>query len=230
MIPRKIHYCWFGGGQKGELADRCMASWRRILPGFEVVEWNERNSDLSSRYAQEAMRQKRYSKVANLVRLAALNEHGGVYFDTDVEVVRPIDALMRHDCFAGFQLVNKSDEWVNNAILGGIRGHQFFADCIEYTHRHFESTGELPLSPFVTTAVLKAYGLEQYGRQTVNGVHLYEREAFYPYSWEERYRPEVVTMNTYCVHHWEKSWVKSPWSPEVAWGRLRRFLGRRVSK
>lgn len=226
MIPRRIHYCWFGRGEKGALADRCMASWRDMLPEFEVMEWNETNSDLSSDYAQQAMRQRRYSKVANLVRLAALKDHGGVYFDTDVEVVRPLDALLEHDCFAGFQLLEESDEWVNNAILGGVAGHQYFADCIEFTLHHYRETGELALSPFVTTAVLRQYGLKRYGRQTLNGVHLYEREAFYPYSWHERYHPAVVTPHTYCVHHWEKSWVKSPLSPSVMIERTKRFLRR----
>lgn len=226
MIPRKVHYCWFGKGPKGDLAEMCMKSWRRHLPGYELIEWNEGNADLSSDYAQEALRQKRWSKVANLVRLQALLDQGGVYFDTDVEVVKPIDPLLNAQCFAGFQMLEESNEWVNNAVLGGVPGHQFFRDCIQSTLSHYALKGEFALSPYITTLVLKSYGLCQYGAQELSGVTLHQRDVFYPYSWLEQYRPEVVTKDTFCVHHWEKSWVRSPWSPDVLMERFKRALQR----
>ena len=104
MIPKIIHYCWFGRGEKPELAKRCIASWRKFCPEFEIREWNEDNCDyLAVPFMAEAYAAKKYAFVTDVMRLLVLEQYGGVYFDTDVEVVRDISPLLNDEGFIGFE-------------------------------------------------------------------------------------------------------------------------------
>ncbi len=104
MIPKIIHYCWFGNNPLSDLNKRCIDSWRRLLPDYTIKEWNEHNSPLDNDYCRAACERGLWSKVANYVRLHALSTEGGIYFDTDVEVFKNFDPLLGHRCFVGFQL------------------------------------------------------------------------------------------------------------------------------
>lgn len=210
MIPRRIHYCAFGSPRASALARRCMASWRRVLPGYEIVEWNESNSPLDDPYCRAALAARRWSRVSNLVRLHALHEEGGVYLDTDVEIVRALDPLLETRCFLAFQQREMDEDWVNNAVLGAEAGHPFLRRCMEHTVEAFERTGVLLRSPAVTTAVLREMGLRHYGLQECGGVTVLPRESFYPFPWYARYTPACVTADTYGIHHWEASWQSGP--------------------
>ena len=101
-LPRTIHYCWFGGDEKNELTRRCIESWKRFAPDCEIVEWNEQSFDYShNAYARQAYEAKRWSFVSDYARLVILYENGGIYFDTDVELIRPIDKLFEGGGFIG---------------------------------------------------------------------------------------------------------------------------------
>ena len=96
MIPKIIHYCWFGRGEKPELAKRCIASWKKHCPDYEIKEWNEDNFDINSYpYAKEAYDKRRLAFVSDVVRLYALYQEGGIYMDTDVEVLKPLDRFKK---------------------------------------------------------------------------------------------------------------------------------------
>ena len=103
-IPKIIHYCWFGGKPKPELAQKCIKSWKKFCPDYEIMEWNESNFDVTTAplYVQQAYCLKRWAFVSDYVRLKALVEMGGVYMDTDVEVIKPLDPYLHHEAFAGF--------------------------------------------------------------------------------------------------------------------------------
>ena len=104
MIPKIIHYCWFGLGPLSETALKCIESWHRFMPDWEYVLWNEENFDVNSYpYSQEAYETKKYAFVSDVARLRALKEQGGVYFDVDFEVYKPFDDLLHNDAFAGFE-------------------------------------------------------------------------------------------------------------------------------
>ena len=158
MIPKLIHYCWFGRGPMSDLNHRCIESWRRVLPDYDIVEWNEDNSDLDSDYCRATYGQGLWSKVSNEVRLKALHRHGGLYFDTDVEVIKRFDDLLGLDCFFGFQLVEPHIDWVNNAVIGARVGHPFLARCIESLHQTHARLGHIPRGPELITAVLRTAG------------------------------------------------------------------------
>ena len=103
-IPKIIHYCWFGGGPISPENRKCMESWKKYCPDYKIIEWNEQNFDISkNRYAQQAYEAKRYAFVSDYVRLAVLYEYGGIYLDTDVELVRPLDELLEHKGFIGME-------------------------------------------------------------------------------------------------------------------------------
>lgn len=104
MIPKTIHYCWFGRNPKPKLAEKCIASWRKYCPDYEIIEWNEDNFDVNMNgYTRMCYEQKKYAFLSDYARLLVVAEHGGVYFDTDVELVKPIDPLMELPAFYSFE-------------------------------------------------------------------------------------------------------------------------------
>lgn len=208
MIPKIIHYCWFGTEAPGPLQQRCLESWRVTLPGFTLKRWDASNSQLGSRYAQACMRDQRWSRLANLVRLQALFNEGGVYLDTDVEVLKDLTPLLSDPCFLGFQQREAHAEWVNTAVVGSVAGHAFVRMCMDRILETFEHTGRIDRSPVTATAVLSRLGLSDYGYQKIGGVTLYPVDYFYPYSWLEDSSDARLTSNTYCIHHWAASWKK----------------------
>lgn len=208
MIPKKVHYCWFGQARKSDLNKRCIESWRKVLPGYQIKEWNETNSPIDGAYARSAYARGLWSKLSNYIRLYALYEEGGIYLDTDVEVIKDFSPLLRDDCFVGFQQVEEEADWVNNAVLGARPGHPFLRRCLGLTVEAFGRRGEFLRSPTVTTAVLKEWGLRGYGLQEVHGVMVYPTEYFYPYPWYGEFSPECIREDTYCVHYWEGTWCR----------------------
>ena len=103
MIPKTIHYCWFGHGEMSPMMKKCIRSWKKYCPDYEIIEWNEDNFAIDSTvWTKEAYDAKKYAFVADYVRLKVLYEYGGVYLDTDQELIKPIDIFMRHQCFMGF--------------------------------------------------------------------------------------------------------------------------------
>jgi mannosyltransferase OCH1-like enzyme len=178
------------------------------MPDYQVKEWNETNSLLDSPYSQTAYANQLWSKLSNLVRLQALHAEGGIYLDTDVELIKDFSPLLHDKCFVGFQQEEEHVDWVNNAILGARPGHHFLQRCMDMTIKWFEDEGEFCRSPMVTTAVLKGLGLGAYGLQEVSEVIVYPVEYFYPYPWFGKFAPDCIRENTYCVHYWEGTWRK----------------------
>ena len=209
VIPKVLHYCNFGGGQDNSIHRACRASWQAFFPDYQWREWNESNSPLHVDYCQAALDNRYWSKLSNYVRLWALYAEGGLYLDTDVEVVRSFEPLRANACYVGFQSRNEIPGWVNNAVLGAEPGHPFLAQCMALTLQRYRLCGEFLLSPWITTRVLKAGGLSRYGSQNIEGVQVYPVEYFYPYSWQEDFTPACVTGDTVAVHHWNHSWAET---------------------
>lgn len=115
MIPKVIHYCWFGGNPLPDSAKKCISSWRKYLPDYEIKEWNERNFDVKSiPYTREAYRLKKFAFVSDYARMWILYHYGGIYFDTDVEVIKPFNDIIQRGNFMGF-------EAQHNNLLGSSR-------------------------------------------------------------------------------------------------------------
>jgi hypothetical protein len=211
MIPATLHYIWIGGKPLPERFRANLETWRRLNPDFAIREWNESNLDWSSRYMRAAYMFGYWPRVANLARLQVLKEHGGIYLDVDIEMVRPLRPLLDNACFVGFQDSGPNANWVNNAVIGATPNHWFVDFCIARLLRTFTGVEQMDSrhGPGNITQALIECGMAAYDERgtTVRDVRVYPRGAFYPYHWEEAFDPSVVTAETFLVHHWARSWV-----------------------
>ena len=128
MIPKKIHYCWFGRGEKPELALKCIESWKKYLPDYELKEWNEDIFDISrNQYVREAYENRKFAFVTDYVRLYAIYTEGGIYMDTDVEVVGRFDKFLHHHAFSGFE----TDGNVPTGMMAAEKGSVWAKDLLD---------------------------------------------------------------------------------------------------
>lgn len=135
MIPKIIHYCWFGKGEMPDTAKKCIESWKKILPEYKLICWNEESFDIScNEYVKEAYDAKKYAFVSDYVRLYALVNFGGIYMDTDVEVLKPLDEYLNYVAFSGFE----NELFIPTGIMACEKGYKCFVDLLnQYNDRHF---------------------------------------------------------------------------------------------
>lgn len=205
MIPKKIHYCWFGMGEMNNLMKKCVKTFSTQHPTWEVKEWNEDNTPMNP-YIVKCLKEKKWANVSNFVRLLALYEEGGIYLDTDVEVIKTFDELLNDDLFIGFE----SKEWMNNATMGATKGNRFLKLCIDTYLEKFDGNEAANISsPRYITEMLKShYGVVYYNSPTLygDGIKVYPEKYFYPYGYREKFTPQCVNENTVSIHHWAKTW------------------------
>lgn len=230
MIPKKIHYCWFGGNPLPELAQKCIASWKKYCPDYEIVEWNENNFDLNCcAYVKEAYEAKKWAFITDVARLFALVNEGGIYMDTDVEVLKPLDGLLKYRAVSGFEAVDR----IPTGLMACEKGHELFAELLaDYDQAHFlKDDGSLDLTTNVTriTNTCLKYGLVLNNtEQTVNGFTLLPNDYLCPKDYETKVI--TITPNTYTIHHFDGSWQ----SAEARWGsqfasKLQKWLPKKVA-
>lgn len=213
MIPKVIHYCWFGGNPLPPLAEKCIASWRKYLPDYEIKEWNEENFDVQAiAYTREAYEAGKYAFVSDYARFKILYEEGGLYFDTDVEVIRPLDDIVARGPFMGCELdaSGATEPSVAPGLgLGVNPGLGLYRELLNlYAGMHFrQPDGTLNLRTVVryTTELLCRHGLrDEPGIQQVAGIWVYPKEYFCPIV-QEGHRL-ILTENTRSIHHYAGSW------------------------
>ncbi len=206
-IPKTIHYCWFGRGQKNELMLKCIDSWHKFLPDYEIIEWNEDNFDINSnKYAKEAYENKKYAFVTDYVRLYILYNYGGVYMDTDVEVIKNIDKFLEHKAFSGFE----NNNYIPTGIMASEKNNKWIKDLLdEYNYLNFiKKDGTMDLTTNViriTNKTMEKYNLIPNNTfQDLDEVVFYPHEYFCPKDWETG--KIFLTNNTYTIHHFNGSW------------------------
>ena len=227
MIPKIIHYCWFGRGEKPELAKRCIASWKKFCPDFEIREWNEDNCDyLAMPFMAEAYAAKKYAFVSDVMRLIVLEQYGGVYFDTDVEVVRDISPLLNDEGFIGFE----NNRFVNSGQVMAAVPHQPIVQAMidEYKKLHYmqPDSSVMPIGcPRLNSDVLERFGLIRNGQeQIVAGIHVYPDDYFNPM--DSTTGKLAKTENTYSIHWYSMSWLPKRTQIRAKLGRVwRRMRG-----
>jgi Mannosyltransferase OCH1 and related enzymes len=206
MIPKKIHYCWFGNGKKNQTAMRCIATWKEYMPDYEILEWNELNFDINSiPFTKEAYANKKFAFVSDYVRLYALYQHGGIYFDTDIEVLRSITPFLNNPAFAGYE----AEDRIGTCVMGAEARNPFiktFLDC--YKDKTF-NVNDLETNVSILGNLLTSQGvIVRNTEQNIKDIlHLYPFDYFTAKSYETG--KVKKTSNTYTIHHFSASWV--PW-------------------
>ncbi len=224
MIPKRIHYCWFGRNPKSGLILDCIASWEKYLPDYEVVEWNEDNFDVNViKYTQQAYEAKKWAFVSDYVRLYALYTHGGVYFDTDVEVLKPLDAFLDNEAFTGFE----SNDSPITAVIGAAPGNALIAQFLKYYEgRDFvknDGSYDLTTNTSIITDILRNKGIQLNGKtQRIDSLTIYPQIYFCPNNLSRIWnRP---SKNSYAIHHFDQSWRSNRVEVNCLKKRVRRYL------
>lgn len=213
MIPKKIHYCWFGGKPLDKMGQKCLASWKKYFPDYEIIEWNESNFDVNCcQYVKEAYEAKKYAFVSDYARYKILYEQGGVYFDTDVEVIKPFDDILEKGAFFGCENPNLNSGMATNPGLGCAvaPGLGFYKEVLDdYEKSSFYSEdGSMNLYTIVqrTTDLLRKHGLQDTMEiQYVADIYIYPAEYFCPINIMTK--SLIITENTYAIHHYAGSWL-----------------------
>lgn len=207
MIPKKIHYCWFGRGQMPDLALKCIDSWHAYLPEYEYKLWNEDNFDINSnQYVKEAYDAKKYAFVTDYVRLYALYSEGGIYMDTDVEVLKPYDDLLFLTGFIGFE--GTKYQHIGTGTIACIKGSEWAEEQMRaYDNIHFlkeDNSFDLTTNPVRITRIMAEHGFIQNGKeQLYKEMHVFPTEYFCPRQTTGEF---LLSENTYCDHHFMGSW------------------------
>lgn len=232
MIPKKIHYCWYGNNKKSPLVRKCIESWKRNFPDYDIIEWNESNTDIHvNGYVEEAYKNKKWAFVSDYIRMLVLYKYGGVYFDTDVEVLKPFPSeMMESDSFAGIESFTK--EVSPGLVFACHKNNNIVKRVLEtYEGEKFENAlmGRTKTINVRITELLSKDGYVKEDRyQEIEGMRIFPSEIFCAYDGERRI--QNPTENTLSIHHYAASWL--PWYKKVKlrFGTMLRRLGYRKKR
>ena len=209
MIPKKIHYCWFGGNPLPKLAKKCIKSWKKYCPDYEIIRWDEKSFDISEAplYVRQAYEAKKWAFVSDYVRLYAMVTQGGIYMDTDVEVVKSLDEFLQHKAFSGFE----DEAHIPTGIMACEKDFPLFREFLDYYDDalFIKEDGEYnsTTNVIIMTDISKKYGLRCDGTyQIVNDMVLYPEDYFCPLDFNLCLHN---TENTHAIH-----WFSGSWLPE----------------
>lgn len=202
LIPKKVHYFWFGGGEKSELVNKCIKSWRKYAQGYEIIEWNESNCDIEeNEYVKEAYKARKWAFVADYFRIKVLYEHGGIYVDTDTELTNNIDSLRIHNAFFAFE----TRDAVHAGILGAVPNNTLIKKWLDtYKNNKFKTKdGQYNTANTIVKRLTKLLK-EDYNIVMNGSSQLLEGNIMI-------YSPNILTIDTYdgrniAVHHYDASW------------------------
>jgi mannosyltransferase OCH1-like enzyme len=207
MIPKIIHYCWFGKGEMPPLANECIASWKKFLPDYELMLWSEENFDVNSQpYTKEAYESRKFAFVTDYVRMYALYEHGGIYMDTDVEVLKSFDEFLALSAFSGFE----TEKDIPTGIIASAIGNPWVQTQLDYyKDRHFiKADGSLDTTTnvIIISEIMRKGGFQfNNTKQNYQGnITMFPKDYFCPKSYLTG--KIELTENTFCIHHFAGSW------------------------
>lgn len=195
MIPKIIHYCWFGNNPKSKEILECIQSWKKNCPDFSIKEWNEGNFDIQAYpFAKRMYAQKKWAFVADYARLHTLSEVGGFYLDTDMLLLQSLSPFSRHTCVLGEEAVGV----ISAGMIGAAKHHPFIKKCKEF---YDTDTHTMITIPRILTQVYATY-------QDKESLTVFPPHAFYPFDQEHisDYHGQDLEPDVYGVHLWHYSW------------------------
>lgn len=200
-IQKKIHYCWFGSAKPSTLNLRCMDTWKLYFPEYEIIKWSENNIDLRDPLKKNLLKKKQWAFLSDLVRFELLYEHGGIYFDTDIEVIRGFEPIIEsYDFVVGYE----TNKMLNAAVMVATPKNEIILGCLSQIREHLACNSEMLPIPEIITPYLEKIKLKR--------VYFAPKEVFYPYNPYDRERDvkqlmySDVTVDTLTVHHYQKTW------------------------
>lgn len=206
-MEKVIHYCWFGRGEKPALVQKCIASWKKFCPDYELVEWNEDNFDIQScKFVEEAYSDRNFAFVSDYVRARALFDRGGIYLDTDVEVLRSFDEFLSEKAFLGFEEGN----FVGTCVMGVEKGSELMQMYLDHydnsVYFNPDGTKYVDTNVVLLTRLLEEKGLVRNDeKQTVDGITIYPRTYFSPYDYINGIN--YITEESAAIHHFAQLWL-----------------------
>lgn len=201
-IPKKLHYCWFGKGEKSQAILDCIASWKKFMPDYEIIEWNEDNFNINiNEYVKDAYEQKKWAFVSDYARLYALYNVGGVYLDTDVEVFKPFDIFLDNKMFTGFENVG----YPVTAVMGARKNHPIIKEMLDhYIGKKFDwkPFPHMETNTMIMSDILAVKGIDRYKNelQRTPLITVYPKVVLCPII------PDGITDETYAIHKMFGSW------------------------
>lgn len=231
MIPKKIHYIWLGGNPLPDMVLKCMESWKKFCPDYEIVRWDESNLNIDiNKYCRQAYDNKKYAFASDVLRYYVVHEHGGIYLDVDVELLKPLDDLLNQKAFMGFEMGDTL--YVNpGLILGAEPQNKVLSEILNnYNNDSFiTENGTISYETVCTKTtnhLVEHYGLKiENNIQYLENVTIYSTEYFCPLhacTKENIYQ----TKNTYSKHLYLASWVPK----QSLWTRFKNFCKRALKK
>lgn len=225
MIPKRIHYCWFGRGEMPKLMQKCLKSWKKFCPDWEIVCWDENSFDVNSTlWTKQAYEAKKYAFVADYVRIKALYEQGGVYMDTDQELIKSLEPFLKHQAFMGF--LDKTN--ISAGVMGFEREHEIMKTMFDYyRERPFlvgDSVDIRPNTNWMTDILVEKGLLLEDRYQEISGIAVYPQTYFCPTSCvsiEDCSGPDTVSL-----HHWAMTWRTEKAKKDFArvkWHQTKRY-------
>lgn len=211
QIPPVIHYCWFGGKPLPEQAIKCIESWKKFCPGYEIKRWDESNYDVNAcAYTKEAYEAGKWAFVSDYARFDILYQHGGIYFDTDVEMIAPIEDILAQGAFLGIEQGGGPLMVAPGLGMAAPAGSPVYGQMLsDYRDRHFlnpDGTYNQKTVVLYMTEILREYGLQDTEAvQCVAGIYIYPWDYFCPV--EYRSGKMTLTANTRTIHHYSASWL-----------------------
>ena len=211
MIPKIIHYCWFSGDPFPEDIEKCIESWRKHFPDYEIIQWNTSNFDVNmSRYTSEAFSKRKWAFLSDYARLWILYNYGGIYLDSDIEVFKSFDPLLSNHAFTGFESNDRIAAW----IFGSEKGNSVIGELLDYyKDRSFIlPNGDLDLTPnpVPLTQILIKHGMTRNNEYQIlcdGNFTIYPMTYFCPKRPYEK--TECFTENTYAMHLFSGAWLTS---------------------
>lgn len=230
-IPKILHYVWVGGGKMSDMMLRCIESWKKFCPDYEIIEWNENKFDANENpWVKLALKEKNWSLVSDIMRAWILYNYGGIYLDTDVEILKPLDDFLVHEFFTGYE----SKRWVNTAVVGSVKGHEIVKRCLsrfdgKSKECKIDSMTNLYAVHAYSAVIEMLYGIKPNGKTKVfeNGIALYARDYFFPQHYLT-YKIKI-TPNSHAIHRYACTWhSKNQQKTLNTLRRLRRIVGKHI--
>lgn len=210
MIPKVIHYCWFGRGKKPHLIRKCLKTWRKVMPDYEIKEWNEDNFDVNALpFVRQAYEEKKWAFVADVCRFYACYHEGGIYLDTDVEVFRRFDEFLNNSFFIGIEYQENAKEFrlsIDVSVFGCLKGNSFAKECLDYYRDKQFRMADGRITGGTVQAVASCladnHGFERRNTNQLlsNGVRVFSTDYFCNIS-------NHANSGIYSLHHFDGSWV-----------------------